>query len=296
MEARVFSRADGKAPIPANAVTTDLVVAVLLSDMVLMDVGDLRRYYKALWKTRLDCVEVPVARKEQGEFQRLKLESQGRTLILSLRSGPIPGNLLEMMGRMTDLSAMGISPDQAQIDAMRNHKAHLIMGSTNYDDESDPQKAMDRAWMLVEVLCTLMEHRKEFIGYAPVSAQVYRPREWMKSRLEEEHFGQHELFMLLCNIRHIRGEDVQWMHTLGMEQLCQPDLEVRFKEADKGNYYFELLVNAAMHSIAESVLSAGNTFNLKGDPVTYKLVPPKDVANHKWGKFGAMGLEPMPRS
>jgi len=290
---KLFSKASDKAPIPADAVTTDLAVAVLLSDMVLMDVNDFRRYYKALWKTKLDCTEVPVARKELGEFQRLKLESQGRTLILSLRSGPLPGNLLEMMGRMTDVSAMGPAPEQVQVDAMRNHKAHAVLGCTTYDDKSDPQKAIDRAWLIVETLCTLLEHRKEFIGYSPISAQVYRPREWITSRLESKSVGQQELFMLLCNVRRFPGEQEHWMHTLGMEQFCQPDIEVWYKDADKGDYYFELLVNAAMHSISESVISMGNTFNLSGDPVTYKLVSAKDVPNHKWGKFGAVRMEPI---
>lgn len=291
---KLFSKADDKAPIPADAVTTDFVVAVLLSDMVLMDVGDFRRYHKALWKTKLDCTEVPLARKELGEFQRLKIESEGRTLFLSLRSGPLPGSLLEMMGRMTDISAMGMSPEQAQIDAMKNHKAHAVLGCTTYDDKSDPQKAIDRAWLFVETLCTLLEHRKEFVGYAPISAQVYRPREWILSRLESKNISQNELFMLLCNIRSFPGEQENWMHTLGMEQFCQPDLEVWFKDRGKGDYYFELLMNAAMYSISESVLSLGNTFNIHGDPVTYKLATPREVANHKWGKFGAMGMESIP--
>ncbi len=289
---RLFSRAGNEAPIPAGAVTTDLVVAVLLNNMVLMDVSEFRRYYKALWKTKLECTETQLARKEFGEFQRLKIESDGRTLFLSLRSGPLPGDLLEMMGRMTDMSAMGTSPEQAQIDAMRGHRAHAVLSCTTYDDKSDPQIAINRAWLFVELLCTLLEHRKEFVGYAPISAQVYRPREWILSRLESKSIGQSELFMLLCNVRSFPGEQENWMHTLGMEQFCQPDLEVWFKNREKGDYYFELLVNAAMHSIAESVLSLGNTFNIHGDPVTYELTASRDVANHKWGKFGAMNLEP----
>lgn len=290
---KLFSKADAKAPIPAEAVTTDLAVAVLLSDMVLMDVGDLRRYYKALWKTRLDCTEVPIARKEFGEFQRLKLESEGRTLFLSLRSGPLPATLMEMIGRMTDISAMGASPEKSQIDAMRNHKAHAVLGCTTYEDKSNPQRTIDRAWLIAEALCTLLEHRKEFVGYAPISAQVYRPREWITSKLENKSVGQHDLFMLLCNVRSIPGEQEQWMHTLGMEQFCQPDLEVWFKDRDKGDYYFELLVNACMHSIADSILTPGSTFNIHGDPFTYKLESPRETPNHKWGKFGAMRMEPI---
>lgn len=290
---KLFSKAGQNALTPADVVTTDLAVAVLLSDMVLLDVGDLRRYYKALWKTKMDCEEVPLARKEQGEFQRLKLVSQDRTLFLSLRSGPLPGDILERMGRMTDLSAMGMAPEQAQVDAMRNHKAHLVMGLTTYADRLDPQKAVDRAWMIVEVLCTLMEHRKEFVGYSPISAQAYRPREWITSRLESKQLGQQELFMLLGNVIHVPGEQEHWMFTLGMEQFCQPDIEVWYKDETKGNYFFELLINAAMYSIAESVMTIGNTFNLSGDPVKYRLVAPREVPNQKWGKFGAMRMDPV---
>lgn len=290
---KLFSKTAEEAPFPTGAVTVDLAVAVLLSDMVLMDVNDFRRAYKALWKTRMDCTEVPIVRKEFGEFQRLKLESDGRTMFLSLRSGPLPGNMLEMIGRMTDVSAMGHPPAEAQVTAMRNHKAHAVLSCTTYDDKTDPPKTINRAWLIVEILCTLLEHRNEIIGYAPISGQVYRPREWLSSRLKERTINQHDLFMLLCNMRLFPGEQESWVHTLGMEQFCQPDLEVWFKDKDKGGYFFDLLLNASMYSTAESILSLGDTFSLTRDPVSYKLVPARAVPEHKWGKFGAMGLEPI---
>ena len=56
----MFSKTDDVASIPADAVTTDFVVVVLFSDLVLMDIGDFRRYYKALWSLKPDCAEVPL--------------------------------------------------------------------------------------------------------------------------------------------------------------------------------------------------------------------------------------------
>jgi hypothetical protein len=291
----LFSKASKQAPLPADAKTAKLNIAVLLSDMVLLDVGVFKRYYKAVCGSRASVTEIPLEKKDVGEFQRLDLESEGRKLVLSLRSGPLPQQLVSMMGQMTELSVLGSDMAEDEVNALKNHQAHAVVGGLTFEDHNDPQRPINQAWLAAETLLTLFEHRKEFIGYAPVAAQVYRPRRWLVARTTETKIAQADLFMLLGNLQFHTGE-LNWMHTLGMEQFGQPDLEVWFADRDKGNIYFELLGNAAMYSISKSLLMLGNTFELEGMPEKYKLVAPKEVKNHQWGKFGALGLEPVTKS
>ena len=237
----LFSKANKEAPLPPDARTANLAVAVLLSDMVLLDLGDFKRYYKAVCGSRASCKEVPILKKDVGEFQRLELESEGRTLILSLRSGPLPQQLVNMLGRVTEVSVMGPELTETDATALRNHKAHAIIGCTTFEDKDNPQRPVNQAWLLAETLLTLFEHRKEFIGYAPISAQIYRPRDWLVTRLKEGKIQQGDLFMLLCNMQLFGGER-NWIHSLGMEQFGQPDFEAWFANRSDGNLYFELIV------------------------------------------------------
>ena len=278
------------APTMPNARSADVRIAVLLNDMVLLDLSEFRRCFKRVCGARASCREMPTIRKEHGEFQRLELESEGRSLILSLRSGPLPADFVDVILRVTEASVMGPGMGEGDVDALRNHKAHAVIGCTVSEDLENPQTPVNQAWLIAEAILTLFEHREEFVGYAPLSARMYRPRDWLVSGLKQGQVEQGDLFPLLCNM-HLLVGDENWMHTLGMEHFGQPDFEVWFSDKDKARHFFDVLFTASVYSLTQSSLCLGNTLQIGDDSANYRLVESRNVANYQWGAFGGLGLE-----
>ena len=113
----------------------------------------------------------------------------------------------------------------------------------------------------------------------------------MESFLKNTSLASADLFLLFTNTHWAKRDNENWIHTHGMEQFGLPDIQVKFTENAKASYYRELLNNTAIYCIKNGpVLQVGDTAELAGDGVMYKINAVKKDVEHPYGHFGAIEI------
>ena len=87
-------------------------------------------------------------------------------------------------------------------------------------------------------------------------------------------------------------EGKYWAHSHGMEQFGLPDVECPYHDADRHDYFYQLVGDACLYMIENGpVLSIGDTAELQGDGVIFKVA---EGSKEGFGRFGCLRLEQLP--
>lgn len=98
------------------------------------------------------------------------------------------------------------------------------------------------------------------------------------------------MFVLLGNMHAVRNGGC-WVHTHGLEQFGAPDIEVHFEDEKQLSYFTELVGNAAMYVATQGpVLKIGDTTEMGGDGIVYRIVEVENNPEHSYGAYGAIGI------
>lgn len=277
----LFRKQNAPTHEPADRILTRIVIP--LRNPIDLDGKALARRYHAEWGGVLKCETLAMSR---PNAPRLRLSEEGETLNLSGEASPIPQDLVEASIDSAKQSALPSLLDDHGIAAYRENRAHLIIESPVSRETGRFQCAL-----AVQVLLTMLKGFDATVGYNAVSALMYRSRDPVLALLAKNpKFDASSMFNLLGNVHAVRNEAF-WLHTHGMEQFGLPDLEVHFDDGNQRGYFMRLLGNAAVYMIHQGrVLKVGDTSEMAGDGIGYRIVPVKPNPGHQFGRLGAVAI------
>jgi hypothetical protein len=285
----LFSKLDMNQLKAIDRKSTAVRIVVLFDSAVTMDAKELEGAFERLWMNALVCDSILPQPGQRDDVQRFSLNSEGIESTLTVVGMPLPADLTRVMEQMTSRSALPFRLDDSQLLALKNHKAHAIVEATVFEVRNNPQKEVDKAWFLMRTVIALQEQIQGFAGYISVAAQVYHPGGWLRGLLKDREVQKSDLFVLLGNLHFVVNGD-NWVHTHGMEQFGLPDIEARFSDRDQASYFTNLVGDAAMYTVDSEAMALGNTLELMGDGVIYKVVEAKPEPDHDYGAFGAIAI------
>lgn len=234
--------------------------------------------YQERWGAKIACADA----------SELWPSADGRTSYM-LTDGTHTGRLAvssePLEDRLVSVTLMGAPYlDERDVAALRDHAAYIafdyLLGSDN---------GSERATFAAKALLTLV-HDPAVVGYVDTSAMLYQTRSQVDALLTAT-LTPDELFLLLANA-HTVGEGAgAWIHTHGMEQFGVPDLQMRLADTGDQDYYRDVLINAAIYMIDRGpVLKPGDTAELVGDGVIYRIKSVKRDRLHPFGEYGCLEL------
>lgn len=132
------------------------------------------------------------------------------------------------------------------------------------------------------------------IGYVDASAQSYRPVSKLMAFEGKSKLESSDLFLIFVNVQIVSGVSTTEIHTHGMDQFWLPDIQMIFKNKSDLNYNFDVLRNSAVYLLEKgNILKIGDTGELAGDGINYEVIKVKEVKDHSFGYYGAIGLKKL---
>jgi hypothetical protein len=254
-------------------------ICIPLSEIIKFDPNIFAKQFNMKWKTQVICeVSKDKGLVKNGETAYLLGDGTNKIRV-TVGNQPVPSRLIDttILGnqKLTD----------ADKDSLRKHKAYILV---HYPLRTD--KPTERARFTAKILLSLLQ-TQDSLGYMNASAMLYTPEREFRSFFANEKLEAPDLFTLFIGVHLVDEGEVLWLHTHGMEQFGSPDLQVRFKEKYRQNYYWELLSNASVYMINKGpVLKPGDTAELKGDGIIYKLKSGKKDTEKEFGAFGSLEI------
>jgi len=255
---------------------THLHLVALLSRPTALTGSALARRMSERWGLQVQSVG---ERSERGT-REFVLEGDAHRVRVLVQPKPLPPDLT----RLVDEGAPTLAPaDRA---ALKRHRAVV---QVDYIGGSAPP--VEQAGFAARAILTVAE-LPGFVGYVDPTAMLYRPASVLADFREQRSLSREELYLLLVEVHSVEEEDGGlWMHTHGMEQFGAPDVEARFTDKRRWQYYWELLANAALYMMERGpVLKPGHTAELAGDGVIYEARAAKADPEHPTGAKGRIEL------
>ena len=273
-----------------EARSTPVRLIVMFSGVPDFDPKEYADLFRKHWNKKITCEKSPAQDDPEVGIRRYAVTVENTQLSLAFVSMPLSNDVIQVIERMTAMSALPFQISELQSKALHDHVTHAVIETKITENLEKPMLGIASAWAMLELLITLMEQFDGMTGYVPVSAQVYHSKDWLRDMVRSRQIQQSDLFIYLCNI-HFIADSENWVHTHGMEQFGLPDIEARFTGREQAARYTNLVGDAAMYTIDTAVITTGNTLELSGDGVVHKVVGSKQVPDHSYGAFGAIAIE-----
>lgn len=267
--------------VQSKQVTTRIVIP--LKGIHTFNTNEFVKTYRGEWGGKVAVREIGG---QAIGVRRYELSEERERLALVFNNNPLPRSLVEASVNMARSSALPNKLDDSDAKEFLDHAAHGIIENTVTPDTGRIQCAFT-----VQTLLSLMKQTGTATGYNVISSQIYRSRSWLQSMLNKNpKMDSAFIFVLLGNVHAVRNGEL-WVHTHGMEQFGAPDIEVRFHEEGRLSYFTELIGNAAIYATTEGpVLKIGDTTEMGGDGIVYRIIEGRDEPEHPFGAFGAIGI------
>lgn len=267
-----------------KSVTTRIVIPMKAA--LALNASSFATDYHRDWRGTVTINRIEGDVPQSGGARKYRLSEATESLVLTTDDRPIPPELVKTTLEVAKKSALPNGFDQQDAEDFAGNIAHAVI-------ESDPAESTGRfqAAFVLQTLLTILRHIDASIGYTPLSAQTYRSRKWVLSFLAgRPRFDPNTMFLLLGNMHLVRDGE-HWIHTHGMDQFGLPDVETRFADQSRTAYFRGLVGNAALYMLGKGpVLKIGNTAEMAGDGVWYRIVTAKSDSDHGYGAFGAIGI------
>jgi hypothetical protein len=270
-----------RAEAPGKVVSTQVVLP--LKDLYLFDQNAFVKNFRTEWGGKVSVQEIG------GQALGVKkylLSGEGGRLTLGVNNNPIPPGLVDISIKMARSSAMPNKLDDREAKEFKDN-----VGGISIENPVTQENARAQTEFAAQTLVTIMKHSDSAVGYTVLSAQIYRSRNWLLSMLADNPgLDASTMFVLLGNMHAVKNGE-NWLHTHGMDQFGCPDIETWFADEKQMSHFTELVGNAAMY-VAENgpILKVGDTSEMGGDGVVYKIVEGRKDPDHQYGAFGAIGL------
>jgi hypothetical protein len=274
------SKAEKETKPTVQAVTS---VVLPLRDVHQLDTATFSRRFREIWG---DKIAISEAKSQSLGSRKYELGRGSEKLTLTVESNPLPRGLAEVSITAAKSSALPNELTSSEEKEFLDNVGHMTMMNQISQNNGPAQSAF-----LSEALITLMKQVDSAVGYNVLSAQMYRTRAWLDSMLSgTPGMDPALMFVLLGNIHAVRNGKF-WIHTHGMEQFGVPDIEVEFDDESKRSYFTELIGDAAMYTAENGpILKVGDTAELAGDGVMYRIGEAVVDPEHPFGRFGAIRI------
>jgi hypothetical protein len=230
------------------------------------------------WNAKVVCADASELWPSADGRTSYMLTDGTHTARLAVSSEPLEDRLISMLQMGTPYL------DERAAAELRDHVAYIV-----FDYLLGPDNGSERATFAAKALLTLARDLA-VVGYVDTSAMLYQTRSQVDALLSAT-LTPDELFLLLGSV-HTVGEGAgAWIHTHGMEQFGVPDLQIHLADASDQEYYRDVLINAAIYMIDRGpVLKPGDTAELVGDGVIYRILKAKRNRLHPFGEYGCLEL------
>jgi hypothetical protein len=244
------------------------------------DTKRIMKDFKKSWKMKVACSDYKQQQDQDHLTKQYILINGKNNVLISNRKKPLPKDLIEV----TLNASPNISEEQKNL--FISHKANIIVDYLLGQQDS----ALERVGFSLKTLLTLMKIDGS-IGYGNISAFLYRSKEQMKSVLGIKSLESNLLYQLATNVHYTKDKGLFWIHTHGMEQFNLPDIQIRFPEEQKASYFYDLINNAALYLVENGpILKVGDTCELAGDGIVYKIIEAEKDPEHEFGQLGAIEI------
>ena len=270
----LLSRLNRKGGKRTNGFSIEVVIP--LRSSAVFDFSKVVEGFDKKWGTKVSTGEDEGSAEFKKGSKVISLTNGKSTVIVTCHSGSLPKGMFK---KLTDLPGI----DEAEKFALQDCRGSLLLQSPDMGEH-----AAERATFAAQVLLYFLEDENA-LGYSCKSGNFYRQRRWAASYFKRKALEPVDLFVLFDSLHFV--SDSRWVHTHGLEQFGLPDIEVRYKDRWKEDYYGDLVANAAVYCIERGpVLVVGNTAEVADNGVVYKVTRPRLEPNHDCGKFGMIGL------
>lgn len=263
---------------------TETVIVVPLGGRLDFTPDMIAKYLKADWGGSISSIELPNA--APGAMTIGVTYGSGR-LLMTFRDTPIPRDLVELSLEASKHSAVPLELKDEEAREFYDNQAHLIL-STPVNVETGRIQAA----LATKVLLSVLKNVDRATGYIAISSMTYRPKRWLSntfSRLNEVDSADE--VVALGNVHVVRNGEL-WVHTHGMEQFGVPDIECFFTDEGRSKYYLDLVGDAAIYTAMNGpVLKVGDTAEIAGDGIVYRIGASREDLEHPFGAFGAIRIE-----
>ncbi len=269
-----LSRLGGKGGKRLNGFPIDIVV--VLRSPAAIEPEKFIEGFSRRWGTKVGF-EAERDFSESGKGKRAYVLTNGKSkIIVTSQPEPLPKGLCRTLSEL-------LGEDDKQRRALLDNKGSLLLQSADAGDHS-----AERATFATQALLYFMEDVNA-LGYSCKSGYFYRTRKWASPYFKRGTLEPADLFTILDSVHFM--SDARWIHTHGLEQFGLPDIEIRYKDRWREDYYGDLIANAAIYCIEKGpVLKVGNNAEMMSDGVMYKVIRPRLEPGHHHGKFGTIGL------
>lgn len=275
--AAAWARVDGKDKPQDYCIN----LCVTLSDVVQLDSSEVMKSFKDQWGTSIACEENKAWADAKRKLRCYLVTEGTHAVVLKVQGEPLPKNLLDM----TAMGTTNLSADQKN--ALLSHKGCILV---EYMLGSKDKTGCDRVRFTTQLLITIFKLCPA-TGYVNLSAQDYRPKEKIKPFLDLHELEPTVLYLASITEHLTEDGKLTWLHTHGMEQFGVPDLEMKYPDRDKTSYYSDVLRNAALYLIDHGrIMKPGDTAELAGDGVIYRIESPKGESATHFGKYGGLSI------
>jgi hypothetical protein len=266
--------------VAGKQVTTALVIP--LKELHTFDSDEFAKIYRREWGGKVSIQEV---RDQALGVKKYILSEEHEKLVLTVNNNPIPANLVELAVTMARSSAM---PNQ--LDDIEAKELQRNIGGISIESTVNQSNARVHCAFATQTLLAILKHNESATGCNFISGQIYRSRGWIQRMAADHEIDPSLMFVLLGNMHAVLDREC-WVHTHGMEQFGAPDIEIYFDDEKQIPYYTEMVGNAAMYVAAQGpVLKIGDTSEMGGDGVIYRIVEARSDSDHDYGAFGAIRL------
>jgi len=237
--------------------------------------------FQRRWNTEVACGEAPQLGPTEEKVMTYLMGNGTHNLRLTVSRNSLPPNLVNVV--------IDGAPELSGTD---KRAIRANQGYVSFDYLVGPEEPAARVRFAAQTLLALAE-LDGALGYINVSAMLYRPRSHVESFFKQKNLESTDLYLLFVHTHSVEDNGGIWLHTHGLEQFGAPDLQTRFSDTNRHEYYWELLSDASIYMIENGpVLKPGDTAELKGDGVIYKIASAKPDPDHPFGAFGSLEIIP----
>jgi hypothetical protein len=256
-----------------------LHICIPFSSIPKIDPSAFAQEFTKKWKSPVSCGDAKnIDPSEKGQEHYI-LRNDTNNIRITVSDKPLQSKLV-------DLTILGNRHlTETDKTALRNNKAYISIDYLFGED-----KANDRVHFTAQALLSLLE-KEGSLGHVNIAAMSYTPRRESESFSKIDELKTTDLYLLFIGSHLVDEGDSLWLHTHGMGQFGTPDLQVRYKEKDKQQYYWELLSDASIYMIENGpILKPGDTAELKGDGINYEIKSGKPETENEFGPYGSLEI------
>lgn len=251
---------------------------------------DLMNTFKQMWGIDIVCVQPNGEESENGASKKYMVGNgpDNNNLYITWTREPLKKEMIDILVESSEAGFTNNEPiTTADVAKLKNHKGYFqveyILG---------PDAPKRRVLFTTKLLLTLSKMYSSS-GFVNASAQSYIPSTRIGADLfKNKELPTSEIFLLFVNIQMVADGHQIELHTHGMDQFWLPDIQMQFSDKDNLNSYYDVIRNAAVYMIEKgNAMNIGDTANLAGDGMMFKVTEVKEERDHPFGYYGVIGLK-----